>query len=384
LTRGASLALAFGLGCSALLSVALVRPAASAGDAAIKVPAGFTLQRIATVSGARELAVAPNGDLFVGTLGNTIAVVPDAQGSAGTPQTFATFDDRPMAGVFVGDDAVYAGGQLGVYRIPYRTGDRVAREKPRKIASVRTGGGGGAHVTTTVALSKGTLYASVGSSCNACTETDPTRATVQAMTLDGTNMHARAVDIRNAIALAVQPQTGDVWAGVAGRDDLEHGHPYEIFDPVTAHSGTPDYGWLTCYDDRKPIGGASCANVVVPRVVFPAYDTPIGAAFYPRDGSGRYAFSAKYHCGAFVALHGSWHTPPVPPRVAFVAFDGADPARPVDWANPGAQWTEFLGGCQNADGSRNCRPTGVAVGTDGSLFVSEDENGAIYRIRPAQ
>jgi glucose/arabinose dehydrogenase len=270
-----------------------------------------------------------------------------------------------------------------VYRIAYRSGDREAREKPQKIAGVRTGGGRG-HSTTTVVVSKGTLYASVGSSCNACDESDATRATIQAMTTDGKNMRARAVDIRNAIALAVQPATGDVWAGVAGRDDLEHGHPYEIFDDVTAHAGTPDYGWLKCYDNRKPIGGANCANVVVPKVAFPAYDTPIGAAFYPADQKGAHAFPASYRGGAFVTLHGSWHQPPVPPRVAFVPFRGNDPAKPVDWGNPDAQWTEFVGGCQPADGTRACRPTGVAVGTDGSLFVSDDATGAIWRIRPAR
>ncbi|MBV9439074.1 MAG: hypothetical protein JOZ24_03675, partial [Candidatus Eremiobacteraeota bacterium] len=192
----------------------------------------------------------------------------------------------------------------------------------------------------------------------------------------------RAVDIRNAIALAVQPGSGDLWAGVAGRDDLEHGHPYEIFDDVSAHAGTPDYGWLKCYDDRRPIAGASCANVVVPRVVFPGYDTPIGAAFYPTDGRGKYAFPAEYRGGAFVTLHGSWHTPLVPPRVAFVPFRDGAPARGVDWSNPDAQWREFLGGCQNADERRNCRPTGVAVGSDGSLFVSDDYTGTILRIRP--
>ena len=372
----------------ALLAAALAScsaPAAQAAEPAsgAKVPAGFTAERIATVPRARELSVAPNGDLFVGTNGASIYVVPDAQGTAGAPHAFATFDDGPMAGVFVAGDTLYAGGQFGVYRIPYRSGDREAREKPAKIASVRTGGGTG-HSTTTVVASKGTLYASVGSSCNACDETDATRATIQAMTPDGKNVHARAVDIRNAVALAVQPATGDVWAGVAGRDDLEHGHPYEIFDAITAHAGTPDYGWTKCYDDRKPIGGASCANVVVPKVVFPAYDTPIGAAFYPADQKGAHAFPATYRGGVFVTLHGSWHQPLIPPRVAFVAFRGNDPAKGVDWANPEAQWTEFLGGCQSADGTRACRPTGVAVGTDGSLFVSDDSTGAIWRIRPSR
>ncbi|HEV3087833.1 MAG TPA: hypothetical protein VGX96_11465 [Candidatus Elarobacter sp.] len=365
----------------AVAATASAPPARAAGAADVKVPAGFVAERIASVPGARELVVAPNGDLFVGTTGNAIYVVPDAEKNAGEPRRFASFDDRPMASVMLVGETLYAGGQFGVYRMPYRNGDRAARSAPEKIASVRPGGGR-SHSTTSIALTKGMLYASVGSSCNACAETDPTRATIQEMTPDGKNMHPRAVDIRNAIALAVQPGTADVWAGVAGRDDLEHGHPYEIFDDVTAHPGTPDYGWLKCYDDRRPIGGASCANVVVPKAVFPAYDTPIGAVFYPADQQGAYAFPARYRGGAYVALHGSWHQPPVPPRVAFMPFKGSEPAKPVDWSNPEAQWTEFLGGCQNADGSRACRPTGVAVGSDGSLFVSEDSGGAIYRIRP--
>ncbi len=348
--------LAFAAACVLVAAAPAAAPLTgqAAGAVALTVPTGFVAERIATITWARELSVAPNGDLFVGTSGNAIYVVPDAEGNPGEPRRFASVDDRPVAGVLVAGDAVFAGGQGGVYKIAYRTGDREARSGPQKIASVRTGGGRG-HSTTTIALSNGTLYASVGSSCNACDESDPTRATIQAMTPDGKNVRARAVDIRNAIALAVKPETGALWAGVAGRDDLEHGHPYEIFDDVTSHAGTPDYGWMKCYDDRKPIGGASCANVVVPKVVFPAYDTPIGAAFYPLDLKGAHAFPARYRGGAFVTLHGSWHQPPVPPRVAFVPFRNGEPAKAVDWSNPDAQWTEFGGGCQSADGARACR-----------------------------
>jgi len=374
--------LALGLAAALAVCASSAPPARAAAGAALTVPSGFTAERIASVPRARELAVAPNGDLFVGTNADTIYVVPDAEKNPGEPRVFATIDDRPVAGVFLAADTLYAGGQFGVYRIPYRTGDREARAKPEKIASVRPGGGTG-HSTTTVALSKGTLYASVGSSCNACTETDPTRATIQAMTPDGKAMHARATDIRNAIALAVQPGSGDVWAGVAGRDDLEHGHPYEIFDDVSAHPGTPDYGWTKCYDDRKPVGGASCADVTLPKIVFPAYDTPIGAAFYPADQKGPHAFPASYRGGLFVTLHGSWHQPPVAPRVAFVAFRNGEPAKAVNWSDPDAQWTEFGGGCQPGGSARACRPTGIAVGNDGSLFVADDGAGTVYRIRPS-
>jgi glucose/arabinose dehydrogenase len=349
------------------------------------VPPGFVLEPIAHVDGARELAVAPNGDLFVGTSGNTVVLIPDAQGKPGAPITFATLPDHPVAGVALGGDWLYVGAQFGVYRIPYHTGDRRPRGAPQKIASVRTSGVSRDHSTTSVAFSRGVLYASVGSSCNACDpELDATRATIQQMAPDGTMMKPRAVDIRNAIALAVDPSNGHLWAGVAGRDDLEHGHPYEIFDDVSSHPGVPDYGWLKCYDDHQPIAGASCAGVVVPEAAFPGYETPIGAAFYPLEASGPYAFPARYRGGAFVALHGSWHQPPVPPRVAFLPFSGGHPAKPVDWHDPAAQWTEFLGGCQAADGSRSCRPTGVAVGPDGSLFISDDDGGAVWRIRPAR
>jgi glucose/arabinose dehydrogenase len=230
------------------------------------------------------------------------------------------------------------------------------------------------------------LYAGVGSSCNACDpELDATRATIQVMDLDGRNMHAKAIHIRNPIALAIDPPTRVLWAGNAGQDELPHGHPYEIFDAVGAHDGTVDYGWPYCYENRKRASPErDCANQTLPRVVFPAYDTPIGAAFYRAPASATYAFPAAYAGGAFVTLHGSWHKPAVPPRVGFVPLHGDDPGRPVDWSDPSKQWREFAGGFQEADGERVGRPTGIAVGPEGSLFVADDRAGAIYRIRPVK
>ncbi len=350
------------------------------------MPKGFIAERIATVARARELSVAPNGDLFVGTSGDTIDVIPDAQDDARAPEAFATFDDRPVAGVFVTNDTVYAGAQFGVYRIPYRAGDRKARAKPEKIATVRTSGVSRDHVTTTVALANGVLYASVGSSCNACDpELDATRATIQSMTPEGKNVHPRAVDIRNAIALAVQPGTNDFWAGVAGRDDLEPGHPYEIFDDVSAHAGTPDYGWLKCYDDRKPIAHASCANVVVPAAVFPAYLTPIGAVFYPQ----RPRRAATRFRRSIAAARSSRCTDRGIRRCARRASRSCRSRAlgPHATSTGRIRTRSGASSCpavRARDGERTCRPTGVAVGTDGSLFVSEDEDGAIYRIRPAR
>ncbi|MBV9276966.1 MAG: hypothetical protein JOZ97_01875, partial [Candidatus Eremiobacteraeota bacterium] len=232
-------------------------------------------------------------------------------------------------------------------------------------------------------FANGKLYASVGSSCNVCDpEVDATRATIQQMNPNGKALAPRAIHIRNAIALATNPVTGAVWAGVAGQDELAQGHPYEIFDPITLHQGVADYGWPYCYEDRRATTATHhCGDVVVPRVVFPAYDTPIGAVFYPANPKGRYAFPRRYWGGAFVTMHGSWHQPPVAPRVVFVPMHGDTPLKPVDWQNPNVQWSEFVGGFQSPSGDRIGRPTGIAVGPQGDLFVADDAADAIYRIR---
>lgn len=358
----------------------------------LTVPSGFTIQIVANVSGARELAAAPNGDLFVGTIGSRVYVVQNAEGQASNPRVFATLPDSPAAGVALsvssGKCAIFVGTEYGVYRIPYTVGDVTARAAPAKIAAVRTAVGGG-HSTTSVAVANGVLYAGVGSSCNACTETDPTRATIQQMALDGSAMKPKAVRIRNAIALTVNPATQTVWAGDAGQDDLPSGHPYEFFDGVTLHAGTADYGWPVCEENHHAYAAnANCASTIVPRVEFPAYETLIGAAFYPLNPSGAHAFPSQYRGGAFVAMHGSWHTDArgsyiAPPRVAFVPMNGDTPKTPVNWSNPAVQWSGFVTGFQAANGvTRIGRPTGLAVGSGGSLFLADDQTGNIYRIRP--
>jgi glucose/arabinose dehydrogenase len=347
------------------------------------VPAGFSIEVIARVPHARELVVTRNGDLLVGSLGRDVFVVPDAQDRPLAASVFAHLDDVEAAGLALAPGALVVGTTHGVWKIPYQPGDRVARGDAQRLFSVRTGGDGG-HSTTSVAVTGDTLYASVGSSCNACDESDPTRATIVTASLAGAGLRPVAVHIRNAIALAVDPATGHFWAGVAGQDELAPGHPYEIFDDVGDRSGVPNYGWPACYEDRRAARpGADCANQTVPRAVFPAYETPIGATFSPAEAGGHFAFPPAWRGGAFVALHGSWHQPPVEPRVVFVPIHGDEPATDVDWRDPTAQWKTFAGGWQHDDGSRIGRPTGVALGTDGTLFIADDLTGRIFRIRPS-
>lgn len=364
------------------------------GDWMPTVPKGFNIERIASVSGARELAFAPDGNLFVGTRDGDVYVVPHAGKTAGTPQVFAHFDDAPASGVSFDGGYLYVGTEHAVWRIAYRSGDLHPRSAPEKLAPVRTGSppagsDGDEHTTTSVAVDDRHVYASVGSSCNECVETDATRATVGEVR--GGKYIVIAKRIRNAIALAINPVTGSLWASNAGQDELPAGHPYEFFDDVTAHTAPADYGWPFCYGNRKhkPGTNENCDRVAVPRVIFPPYETPIGAVFYPEHLRARYAFPAKYRGSAFVTLHGSWHGPRQglsgyePPRVVFIPMHGDTPVHAVNWNDPSAQWSTFASGYQQGGSSdRNGRPSGITVGPQGGLFLADDQTGSVYRIRP--
>ena len=345
---------------------------------------------------ARQLAALPNGDLLVATSGTQIYIVPNAEsaGASDAASAFITLPDSPAQGVALSADgqSIYAATQHGVYKIPYHTGDQSEPASSAvKIASVRTGPispgtDGDVHVTSSVVATASTLYVGVGSSCNSCVEVDPTRASIQAMNLDGSGMHTLATRIRNPIALAINPASGTLWAAGAGQDGLPYGHPYEYADAVTLQAGSPvDYGWPDCEENHVAYkAGANCSAVAIPRVEFPAYATHIGAVFYPVSATGAYVFPAPIRGDLFVASHGSWHCcPSTDPQVADVPMNGDTPRAPVNWSNPSAQWTPFMSGFgTTANTNYIGRPTGIAVGSQGSLFVADDLNGVIYRIRP--
>jgi glucose/arabinose dehydrogenase len=360
----------------------------------LTLPAGFYADTIANIPGAKGLAAASNGDLLVGTNGSAIDVIPNADGlaAAGSVHTLITLTESPAQGVAIGPaNTLYAGTSTTIWKIPYTPGD-LFEPGATAIARVRTGpiapnSDGDVHTTTSIAVNGSTVYAGVGSSCNACVEVDPTRATIMRMGLDGSGLIAFAHRIRNPMALAFNPATGGFWAGGAGQDNLAQGHPYEYFDAVTSHAAPIDYGWPVCEENQIAYtAGANCSATVIPRIELPAYSTLTGAAFYPTAQTGPYAFPSAYRGGVFISAHGSWHAingiQVVPPHVVFVAMKGDTPATPVNWANPAQQWAEFFTGFQAASGARSGRTRGVAVGLNGSLFVADDDNGNIYRIRP--
>ena len=367
---------------------------------ALTVPTGFTLTTIAQIANARELAALPNGDLLVATNGTAVYLVPnaDATSAPGTPVVFTTPGETPAQGISF--DAlsctIYLSSQHNIYAMAYVdaqqsavSGTPIATVRNGDLAPNRPSGDTDDHTSTSVAFAGGALYAGVGSSCNACVESDPTRASIQQMDPGGANMTTRATRFRNAIALTPNPATGTLWAGGAGQDNLAEGHPYEFFDAVTLHSGVADYGWPSCEENHVAYTtGAACAATVAPLIEMPAYSTIIGAAFYPSGQTGAYAFPTSYKGGLFLTAHGAWHTNPdstyvSSPQVVYVPMNGDAPQTAVDWSDPTKQWTQFVGGFQLSDGkTRVARPTGIAVGALGSLFIADDQNGYVFRVRP--
>ncbi|MBI3478278.1 MAG: PQQ-dependent sugar dehydrogenase [Acidobacteria bacterium] len=232
--------------------------------------------------------------------------------------------------------------------------------------------GRGGHSTRTVLFHKDKMYVSAGSSCNACVEKDPRRATVMEFNPDGTNMKIFAKGLRNAVGMAVNPKTDSIWVTVNGRDNLGDDLPPEVINDLGASGG--DFGWPYCYGDRVPDpnftkpGDGRCDSVILPKVKMQAHSAPLGLAFY--EGT---AYPAEYRNNIFVAFHGSWNrSVPTGDKVVRVKLD--------DKGQPTSSTEDFITGWQDARGRRSGRPAGIVFGADGTMYVSDDQAGVIYRV----
>jgi glucose/arabinose dehydrogenase len=232
--------------------------------------------------------------------------------------------------------------------------------------------GRGGHSTRTVVFHKDKMYVSAGSSCNVCVEKDPRRAAVTEFNPDGSGMKIFAKGLRNAVGMAVNPKTDTVWVTVNGRDRLGDDVPPEIIADLGQNGG--DFGWPYCYGDRIPDATFNnttadrCKDVIPPKVQMQAHSAPLGLEFY--EGT---AFPSEYRNNIFVAFHGSWNrSVPTGDKVVRVKLD--DKGQPVG----GAQ--DFITGWQDEKGRRNGRVAGVVAGADGSIYVSDDQAGLIYRV----
>ena len=355
-----------------------------------KAPPGFTVDLFASgLKMPRVIRVAPNGDIFVAETGAGRVRVfrPGAGAGSAQGEIFADGLQRPYGIAFYpsGENPrfVYVASPDSVVRFPYRSGDVKASGPAEKIASLP---GGGGHWTRDLAFSPDdkTLFVSVGSASNdadglrgvvarvlgASWGEEQRRADVLAFDPDGGHERVYATGIRNCSGLAVQPGTGALWCAVNERDGLGDDLPPDYATHVAQGAF---YGWPWYYlgdhqDPRHKGERADLANAITtPDVLIQAHSAPLGIAFYAAD-----QFPAEYKGDAFVTLHGSWNRAKRTGYkvVRLVMKDG----------KPTGAYEDFLVGFVGDDKSVWGRPVGVAVTHDGSLLVSDDGSGSIWRV----
>ncbi|MGD2078911.1 MAG: PQQ-dependent sugar dehydrogenase [Chloroflexota bacterium] len=349
-----------------------IGPALGSGEATeLTLLPGFEANVFAQgLSNPRFIAFGPDGDLYVADRGNgRIVALPDADGDGVADDQVALAQDldRPHSLVYH-EGSWYVGVPSGVVRLADTDGDGAADERETIIGDLPTSGN---HRTRTVEfLPDGRMVVSVGSSCNVCEEDDPRRAAV--LIYDGPEGGGERIfasGLRNAVGLAIHPETGQLWATNNGRDLMGDDLPPETVY-IVQEGG--DYGWPRCHSgdvvDPEFGGPGACQDVIQPVVQMQAHSAPLGLAFY--DGR---AFPSEFWGDLFIAFHGSWNrTVPTGYSVVRLPLRDGEPQGPVEPFATG--WLDLES--NNASG----RPVGLAVGPDGALYVSDDKGGFIYRI----
>jgi glucose/arabinose dehydrogenase len=340
-------------------------------DGKLRVPSGFTVSYFArNVSGVRFMTVGPDGAVYATQpdKGRVIRL-PDANkdGVADTTIVVATGLNKPH-GLAFHKGAFYVANTDGVVRVPLGA-NMVANGAPVYVNHYDEGGG---HWTRTIVFgADSAMYVSVGSSCNLCVETTPERAAVLRFNEDGSGKRVYASGLRNAVGLAVNPATGALWVSQNERDNLAPDHENLPPEELNILTDGGDYGWPYCYGDRVPNpeynDQARCNPTIAPALKLQAHSAPLGLGFLAKATS----FPEDYRGDLLVAFHGSWNRDtPTGAKVVRVHVANGRPTRAED----------FITGWQGADGKRWGRPVDILVAADGSVLISDDGSGSIYRV----
>jgi glucose/arabinose dehydrogenase len=337
------------------------------------VPQDFRVNIFATdFKEPRWIAVAPNGDIFLADSGaGKIFILRDPQHTGGAQQreVFASGLDRPF-GIVFHEDYVYVGDTDAVLRFRYDAKTSKRLGEAEHLMGLPRGG----HWTRALLFSADGkhLFVSIGSESNIRIESDSRRAAITICDPDGKNARLYATGLRNAVGIALEPSSGQLWADVNERDGLGDDLPPDYFTSVKDGGF---YGWPYSYigdnvDPRvNPQKPELVAKAIVPDVLLGSHRAPLQFAFY----TGK-QFPEGYRGGAFIAEHGSWNRSiRAGYQVAFVPFKNGkpsgDPQVFLDGLVPDPTKTQVYG-----------RPVGVAVAPDGALLVSDDGAGVVYRV----
>ncbi|MGE0582360.1 MAG: sorbosone dehydrogenase family protein [Steroidobacteraceae bacterium] len=359
----ACLGAAIGMIAALSLSAACAAPAVDG----LTLPAGFQIAPwVADIPNARSMARAEGGTVFVGTRqgGVVYAVRAKADGSREV-LTIARGLDMPN-GVAVRKGALYVAEMSKIWRYDDIEARLDAPPKPVLVAELPAERHHGWRYIAFGPDDK--LYVAIGAPCNVCDRDKEGFATIVRMNPDGSGRETVARGVRNSVGFTWHPVTHELWFTDNGRDMLGDDVPScelnrlgrmgEHFGFPFCHAGTiadPEFGKF-----------GRCADTTPPVQALGPHVAPLGVHFY----AGK-QFPAAYRNQVFIAEHGSWNrSEKIGYRITLVKLDG----------NRAVSYTPFVSGWLKPDGSVSGRPVDLLELPDGSLLVSDDRAGAIYRI----
>ncbi|MBX7528252.1 PQQ-dependent sugar dehydrogenase [Qipengyuania vesicularis] len=386
-------------------TVAIADPVGWADDEAPIAAEGLEVNRFATgLDHPRTLYALPNGDILVsltrspnqeggGIMGwianklmtkagangpspNQIVLLrdEDGDGAAETRKVLVDGLDSP-SGIAWGNDTLYIANHDEVLAFPYQLGGELITGEPSKVTDLA---GGGGHWMRNLELHPdgNRLYVAVGSDTNIGDkgmEAEEGRALIWEIDLSSGSRRQFAGGLRNANGLDINPWSGELWTTVNERDMLGSDlvPDYMTNVPVGAHYGWPWVYWGDNYDRRVKAPVPDYISYVRrPEYALGPHVAALGLVF-SREGA---VMGEEFSSGAFIARHGSWNRkPPSGYDVVYVAFD--------ERGNPQGKPIPVLTGFLKDDGDTRGRPTWVEWAADGSLLVSDDTAGIIWRVK---
>ena len=358
-----------------------IRPSLDTGTMGdIQLPLGFKIDVYAEDLGGSSLSYpGPNaaprmmllkdGILYVSlTRQGKVVALPDIDNDNKADETIVFIEglNNPH-GLDFYDGWFYIAEENRVIRIKDQNNDHLADRDTLELLIDDLPSGG--HFTRTIRIHNNSLYLSIGSSCNVCIEKDERRAAISRCNLNGTECEVFAKGLRNSVGIVFHPLTGEMYATENGRDWLGDDLPPDEINLVKEGN---NYGWPICYGqnihdiqyDKNVYVRNPCEQPLeMPSLVdLQAHSAPLGLTFYFGD-----SFPEEYQGDLFVAFHGSWNRKE-PTGYKIVTIDMND-LEVKDFATGWLKEGNVLG-----------RPVDIITNDEGSLFVSDDNAGKIYRI----
>ena len=343
----------------------------------IQLPAGFKLEVWAHgIPGARMMARGERGTVFVGSriIGRVYAV--SDKGDRRESRILAEKLVQPN-GIAIRDGNLYVAAINKVLR--YDNIETVLQGNPESLPQPLD-------MTDKFGLPPeqhhgwkflafgpdGKLYIPVGIPCNACEINPAVHGNIRRYNADGSGMQIMARGVRNSVGFDFHPKTGELWFTDNGRDWQGEDGPQDELNRLPSSMIGASFGNPYCHADGKPDLDIqkpnACAGTIAPATLMGAHAAALGMRFY----TGK-MFPAEYQNSIFVARRGSWN------KTEKNGYDVVNVRTSADGKQ--VKVLPFLSGLLDRKGNRFLgRPVDVLPMPDGALLVSDEENGAIYRI----